>query len=115
MAPGQRVAVLTRAAIRPRRLIRFYRAVPAVDQALAGADGCLRAVGIGEWPLARQATFSLWRDTDAVRGFAYAPGPHAAVIARTRTEGWFGEECFARFVPYASAGSWDGADPLAAA
>ncbi len=35
VAPGQRVAVLTRAAIRPRRLVRFYRAVPAVDQALA--------------------------------------------------------------------------------
>jgi hypothetical protein len=102
LAPGQRVAVLTRASIRPRRLARFYRAVPAVDQALADADGCLRAVGIGEWPLARQATFSLWRDTSAVR-------------ARTRKEGWFGEECFARFVPYASAGSWDGADPLGTA
>ncbi len=115
LAPGQRVAVLTRASIRPRRLARFYRAVPAVDQALAGADGCLRAVGVGEWPVARQATFSLWRDTGAVRGFAYTGGTHAAVITRTREEGWFTEECFARFVPYASAGSWDGADPLAPA
>jgi hypothetical protein len=50
-----------------------------------------------------------------VRDFAYALGPHAAVIGRTRKEGWFGEECFARFVPYASAGSWDGTDPLATA
>jgi hypothetical protein len=115
LEPGQPVAVLTRASIRPRRLVRFYRAVPAVDQALAGADGCLRAVGIGEWPLARQATFSLWRDTGAVRGFAYTGGPHAGVIARTRKEGWFTEECFARFVPFGSAGSWDGSDPLAAA
>jgi quinol monooxygenase YgiN len=113
VAPGQQVAVLTRASIRPRQLARFYRAVPAVDQALAAADGCVRAVGIGEWPLARQATFSLWRDTSAVRGFAYEGGPHAAVITRTRKEGWFSEECFARFVPYGSAGSWDGADPLA--
>src|SRR6202142_3799899 len=110
LAPGQTVAVLTRASIRPRRLARFYRAVPAVDRALAGADGCLRAVGIGEWPLARQATFSLWRDTSAVRGFGYAPGRHAAVITRGRKEGWFGEECFARFVPQASGGSWDSAD-----
>ncbi len=109
------MAVLTRAAIRPRRLVRFYRAVPAVDQALARADGCLRAVGIGEWPVARQATFSLWRDTSAVRGFAYAGAAHAAVITRTRQEGWFSEECFARFIPYASAGSWDGADPLGSA
>ncbi len=112
LAPGQTVAVLTRASIRPRHLVRFYRAVPAVDQSLAGADGCLRAVGIGEWPLARQATFSLWRDASAVRGFAYAGGPHAAVITRTRQEGWFSEECFARFVPYGSHGSWDGTDPL---
>ena len=111
-APGQAVAVLTRASIRPRHLARFYRAVPAVDHALAGAGGCLRAVGIGEWPLARQATFSLWRDSSAVRGFAYMDGPHAGVIARTRQEGWFSEECFARFVPQASGGSWDGADPL---
>lgn len=112
VAAGQPVAVLTRAAIRPRRLVRFYRAVPAVDQALASADGCLRAVGIGEFPVARQATFSLWRDTSAVRGFAYTGAAHAAVITRTRRENWFAEECFARFIPYASAGSWDGADPL---
>jgi hypothetical protein len=112
VAAGQPVAVLTRAAIRPRRLVRFYRAVPAVDQALARADGCLRAVGVGEWPVARQATFSLWRDTSAVRGFAYTGAAHATVITRTRQEDWFTEECFARFTPYGSAGSWDGADPL---
>ncbi len=111
-APGQPVAVLTRAAIRAARLARFYRAVGAVDRALASADGCLRAVGMGEWPVARQATFSVWRDSAAVRGFAYAAGPHRAVIARTRAESWYAEECFARFVPYASTGSWDGQDPL---
>ncbi|HTT54059.1 MAG TPA: spheroidene monooxygenase [Streptosporangiaceae bacterium] len=110
--PGQPVAVLTRAAIRARRLARFYRSVPAVDGALARADGCLRAVGMGEWPAARQATFSLWRDGAAIRAFAYAAGPHRAVVARTRAEDWFAEECFARFVPGESAGSWDGHDPL---
>lgn len=111
---GQPVAVLTRATIRPRRLARFYRAVPAVDWALASADGCLRAVGMGEWPVARQATFSLWRDSAAIGAFAYTAGPHRAVITRTRAEDWFAEECFARFIPYGSAGSWDGQDPLRA-
>jgi len=107
--------VLTRAAIRAWRLRRFYRAVPAVDHSLAAADGCLAAVAAGEWPLARQATFSLWRDAAAIRDFAYTPGAHQAVICRTRAEDWFAEECFARFTPYASAGSWNGADPLRAA
>jgi heme-degrading monooxygenase HmoA len=111
-AADQPVAVLTRAAIRLRRTGRFYRAVPAIDQALAGTDGCLAAVGIGELPVARQATFSLWRDAAAVRGFAYASGPHQAAIRRTRAEDWFSEECFARFIPYAPSGSWDGRDPL---
>jgi hypothetical protein len=111
-APGRPVAVLTRASIRPWRLARFYRAVPAVDRALATTDGCLRAVAAGEWPVARQATFSVWRDTTALRDFAYQAGPHRTVITRTRDEGWYAEECFARFIPYGSAGAWDGGDPL---
>lgn len=111
--PGRPVAVLTRASIRARRLAGFYRAAPAVDRALAGADGCLRAVGMGEWPVSRQATFSLWRDAEAIRAFAYGDGAHSGVIRRTRAEGWYTEECFARFTPYGSSGRWDGADPLA--
>lgn len=106
------VAVLTRATVRWRRLPAFLRAVPPVDAHLGSVDGVLEAVGIGEVPVGRQATFSLWRDAEAMQRFSYRSAEHLEVVRRTRDEDWYGEELFARFAPRSWSGTWDGGRPL---
>ncbi len=104
--------ILTRATLRPASVPAFLRAVPPVAEHLLHQPELINSVGIGEAPLLYQATLSVWRSLPSVTQFAYGPHAHSDVIRRTRKEGWYREELFARFRPVASFGTWDGVNPI---
>ncbi len=92
-----RIAILTRASIRPSRLAAFWRQSARVNHKFAQTPGLLSSIGIGEAPFMRQATFSSWENLEQVKQFAYAGNEHRRTIQRVRDEGWYSEELFARF------------------
>jgi len=106
------IAVLTRATIRINRLKNFWSHVDQAAAHMTQANGYITSVGIGEAPVYRQATFSIWESLEDVKAFAYRSREHAEVIKKTRSEGWYSEELFARFKPIAAWGTLNGTDPL---
>lgn len=107
------VAVLTRASIRLRKTPRFWQFVEPTSAALAEAVGVRAAIGLGELPVVRQATFSVWESAQAMQEYAYRDVRHREVIQLTRRESWYAEELFARFQVLGSEGTLDGQNPLA--
>jgi hypothetical protein len=107
------VAVLTRASIRLWKTRRFWQFVEPTSAALAQAGGVRAAIGLGELPVVRQATFSVWESAQAMQQYAYRDARHREVIQLTRRESWYAEELFARFQVLSSEGTLDGQNPLA--
>ncbi len=107
-----KIAVLTRASIRFSKLKSFWQNVPRVADSLNQAEGFITSVGIGEVPLLRQATFSIWESLEDVKKFAYKQYAHQAVIKKTRKEDWYSEELFARLIPIKTQGTLRGKTPF---
>ena len=106
------VAVITRATIRISKLHLFWKFVPTSQQSLLQNPGLLYAKGIGEAPFLQMATFSLWKDLEALKAFAYESAGHREAIRKTRELNWYREELFSRFQPFRSVGSWSGKELL---
>jgi len=112
MEPNEKIAVLTRATIRLNRLKVFWKHVDAVNKEMLASDGYIMSYGIGEWPLVRQATFSIWQSQEKMMQFAYKNKNHTAVITKTRDEKWYSEDLFARFKIILCMGTLNGENPL---
>ncbi len=105
---GTPVAVLTRARLRPLRMIRFWQAVPPVAADLNSSPGLMIALSLGESPIGFPVTFSMWSGQQAMTQFAYRSPAHRSAMQRTGVEGWFAEELFARFAVRSVQGSYRG-------
>jgi len=101
------VAGFTRASIRPRHAREFWSKAPPAERSLADARGCLLAVGLGEAPLLRQATFTVWDSIASMDGYART-GAHMEAIRASREGNYFSESMFVRFAPEGLHGTWKG-------
>lgn len=113
LAPGERLAVLTRASIRPGSARTFWSRVPKIEDALAETRSVRFHIGMGEIPWLHQVTFSIWDDPAEMAQFAHAGGcPHAVAAREAYDRNWFSEYLFARFAVAGWDGTWNGAAPL---
>ncbi|MFT5168748.1 MAG: heme-degrading monooxygenase HmoA [Saprospiraceae bacterium] len=93
----QKLAIITRATIKPSKLLKFWSYVPTSHRSLSQNPGLIYTKGIGEVPIIQMATFSLWENKEALNQFAYQSKEHAQAIKMTRELDWYKEELFARF------------------
>lgn len=102
------IAVITRAAIRFKKVKEFRSNIKRAANEMRRADGFILSAGIGENPFLDQATFSIWEDAQSMKNYAYKSHDHADVIKLTRERKWYSEELFARFEIIKSWGTLNG-------
>jgi spheroidene monooxygenase len=103
------IATITRASIRSSSALAFWRYAPAAQADLQTATGCLLAMGLGEAPLLRQCTFSIWKDTASMVAYAQSGAHHSAIQAAYK-HGFFSESMFVRMKVLSMNGHWQGCD-----
>jgi spheroidene monooxygenase len=105
--PTGPIASLTRASIRPWHAREFWLKAPPAETELKQSPGCILAAGVGEAPLLRQATFTIWQSEIAMNNYARS-GSHLKAIQAAYSQHYFSESMFARFKPMNLQGTWAG-------
>ena len=100
---------LTRASIHLRKASAFWNHAPPSQNAVEGVQGVQLAVGLGEAPFLRQATFTVWDSVAAMDAYART-GPHLEAIKAAAQNQYFSESMFARFIPTSIQGRWKDRD-----
>ncbi|RZK67632.1 MAG: DUF3291 domain-containing protein [Pedobacter sp.] len=103
-----RIAVITRAAIKFSKVKDFRSNIKRAAAAMRKADGFILSAGVGENPFLDQATFSIWTDAQSMKNYAYKSHDHSDVIKLTRERQWYSEELFARFEIIETSGTLNG-------
>ena len=99
LSPHEPMAVLTRATIRWNKLSAFWSRAKTVSATMDHARGLRHSIGIGEIPVFKQATFSIWDSSEAMKAFAYQLSAHREVVRDSRKLRWYSEEMFLRMRP----------------
>jgi hypothetical protein len=108
------VVALTLGRLRLRRALPFLRSAAPAEAAAVSHPGLLAATGLAR-PPHLVSTFSLWRSAREMKEYAFGrSGAHQAAVIADRERPYHHESAFVRFRPYASRGTWEGRDPLAA-
>lgn len=110
------VVVLTLGRQRLLRMRPFLKASAPAERGAVGNPAAVAVTGLARPALPRLvSTFSIWRSAAEMREYAFdRSGAHQAAVKADRARPFHHESAFIRFRPYASQGSWDGGDPLAA-
>jgi heme-degrading monooxygenase HmoA len=95
-----------------QRVIDFRREVDGMRSVIDSSDGSLAHQVFA--PLDAEddgVTMSLWRDDQAMFGFAYKPGAHRVQVDRQKSDQTVDRSSFTRFQLRRSRGTWQGLDP----
>jgi len=104
------VVAMTRASIRPSKLIRFWSKVPAISATVEAEKTRQFMIGTGEIPWLHQVTLSIWHSVEAMEKFSRTSATHGEAVRCAYQGDWFSEYCFTRFNLLAVDGQWQGLD-----